>query len=126
MSNTRKSVSSNIQTLRSWLKSSAAPRFFNSLLGVWMSDETLFLVFDIFHARYNHHVCIWYHLFEEKSMFLYLSTEPNAAHHTTVSMKESSEQHHLKESWRFIQTVTRAVFLEWHHSSFVDESYSLW
>ena len=28
-------------------KNSAAPRFFNPLLGVWISDETLFLVFDI-------------------------------------------------------------------------------
>ena len=25
----------------------AAPRFFNSLLSVWISDQTLFLVFDI-------------------------------------------------------------------------------
>ena len=29
------------------LKNSAAPRFFNPLLSVWISDETLFLVFDI-------------------------------------------------------------------------------
>ena len=30
------------------LKNSAAPRFFNTLLGVWMyPDETLFLVFDV-------------------------------------------------------------------------------
>ena len=28
-------------------KNSAAPRFFNPLLSVWISDETLFLVFDI-------------------------------------------------------------------------------
>ena len=31
------------------LNNSAAPRFFNSLLSVWISDETLFLVFDILH-----------------------------------------------------------------------------
>ena len=30
------------------LKHSAAPRFFNLLLSVWMSDETHLLVFDIF------------------------------------------------------------------------------
>ena len=29
------------------LKNSAAPPFFNSLLRVWISDETLFLAFDI-------------------------------------------------------------------------------
>ena len=29
--------------------STAAPRFFNPLLDVWISDETLFLVFDILH-----------------------------------------------------------------------------
>ena len=28
-------------------KNSGAPRFFNPLLSVWISDETLFLVFDI-------------------------------------------------------------------------------
>ena len=28
-------------------KNSAAPRFFNPLLSAWMSNETLFLVFDI-------------------------------------------------------------------------------
>ena len=28
-------------------KNSAAPRFFNPLLSVWIPDETLFLVFDI-------------------------------------------------------------------------------
>ena len=28
-------------------KNSAAPRFFNPLVSVWISDETLFLVFDI-------------------------------------------------------------------------------
>ena len=48
ISNTRKSVSSDIQTIRSWLKkNSGAPRFFNPLLSVWIFDETLFLVFDI-------------------------------------------------------------------------------
>ena len=36
----------NIQTLQSWLKNSAAPHLFNPLLSVWISDETLFLVFD--------------------------------------------------------------------------------
>ena len=47
ISNTRKSVSLDIQTLGSWLKNSAVPRFFNPLLSVWISDEILFLVFDI-------------------------------------------------------------------------------
>ena len=32
-------------------KNSAAPRFFNPLLSVWISDETLFLVFDILHRK---------------------------------------------------------------------------
>ena len=30
-------------------KTSAAPRFSNLLFGVWKSDETLFLVFDLLH-----------------------------------------------------------------------------
>ena len=30
-------------------KHSAAPRFSNLLLGVWKSEETLFLVFDLLH-----------------------------------------------------------------------------
>ena len=48
ISNTRKSVSSDIQTLRSWLKkNSAAPHFANPLLSVGISDETVFLVFNI-------------------------------------------------------------------------------
>ena len=33
-------------------KNSAAPRFSNLLLGVWKSEETLFLVFDILHLFY--------------------------------------------------------------------------
>ena len=36
----------DFQTPRSWLKISAAPRFSNLLLGVWKSEETLFLMFD--------------------------------------------------------------------------------
>ena len=47
MSNTRKSVSSDIQTLKSWLKKRGAAEFFNHLQSVWISDETLFRVFDI-------------------------------------------------------------------------------
>ena len=47
LSNTRKSISSDIQTLRSWLKKLGCASFFNPLLSVWISDETLFLVFDI-------------------------------------------------------------------------------
>ena len=34
-------------------KNSAAPRFFNPLLSVWISDETLFLVFDILLVKYK-------------------------------------------------------------------------
>ena len=47
ISNTRKSVSSDIQTLRSGLKKRGAAEFFNQLRSVWISDETLFRVFDI-------------------------------------------------------------------------------
>ena len=48
ISNTRKSVSSDIQTLRSRLKKrGAAEFFFKRLRGVWISDETHFRVFDI-------------------------------------------------------------------------------
>ena len=48
ISNTRKSVSSDIQTLRSGLKKrGAAEFFFNQLRSVSISDETLFRVFDI-------------------------------------------------------------------------------
>ena len=47
ISNTRKSVSSDIQTLRSGWKNEAQPSFFNQLRSVWISDETLFRVFDI-------------------------------------------------------------------------------
>ena len=42
-----KSVSSGIQTPWSRLKNSVAPHFFNPLLGVWIPNETVFLVFDI-------------------------------------------------------------------------------
>ena len=41
-------VSSDIQTPRSCLKNSAVTSFFNSLLRVWISDETLLIVYDIF------------------------------------------------------------------------------
>ena len=49
ISNTRKSVSSDFETLWSWLKKKTQMHlvFFNLLLSVWKSDETLFLVFDI-------------------------------------------------------------------------------
>ena len=48
VSNTRKSVSSDIQTLRSGLKKrGAAEFFFNQLRSVWIFDETLFRVFDV-------------------------------------------------------------------------------
>ena len=61
MSNTRKNVSLDIQTLRSWLKkNSAAPRFCNPLLSVWISDETLFVVFDILHQSVPDISSKWY------------------------------------------------------------------
>ena len=44
-------VSSDIQTPLSWLKNSAIASFFNPLLGVWISDETLFLVYDVLHPQ---------------------------------------------------------------------------
>ena len=48
ISNTRKSVSSDIQTLRSGLKKKRHIRvFFNQLRSVWIPDETFFRVFDI-------------------------------------------------------------------------------
>ena len=47
ISNTRKGVSSDIQTLRSGLKNEVQPSFLNPLQSVWISDETLFQVFDI-------------------------------------------------------------------------------
>ena len=47
ISNTRKSVSSDMQTLRIGLKKRGAVEFFNQLRSVWISDETLFRVFDI-------------------------------------------------------------------------------
>ena len=34
-------------------KNSAAPRFCNLLFGVWKSEETLFLVFDMLHPSVN-------------------------------------------------------------------------
>ena len=52
ISNTQKSVSLDMQLLWSWFKkNSTAPRFFNPLFSVWISDETLFLVFDILHEE---------------------------------------------------------------------------
>ena len=48
ISNTRKSVSSDIQTPRSRLKKRGAAEFFyKRLRGVWISDETRFRVFDM-------------------------------------------------------------------------------
>ena len=41
LSNTMKSVSSDLQTLRSGLRKQGAV-FFNQLWSVWISDETLF------------------------------------------------------------------------------------
>ena len=47
-SNTRKNVSSDIQTLRSVLKKQGATEFFfNQIRSVWKSDETLFREFDV-------------------------------------------------------------------------------
>ena len=55
MSNTRKSVSSDIQTLRSWFRNSACASFFNLFLSGWIADKTLFLVFVILlHKRVPH------------------------------------------------------------------------
>ena len=55
MSNTRKSVSSDIQTLRSWFRNSACASFFNLFLSGWIADKTLFLVFVILlHNRVPH------------------------------------------------------------------------
>ena len=48
ISNTRKRVSSDIQTLRRRL-----PRFFKRLRGVWISDETHFRVFDMASQMFN-------------------------------------------------------------------------
>ena len=47
ISNTRRYVSSDIQTLGSRLKNEAQPSFFKRLRGVWISDETHFRVFDM-------------------------------------------------------------------------------
>ena len=48
ISNTRKSVSSDIQTLRSGLKNECKPSFFfNQVRSVLISDETLLRVLDI-------------------------------------------------------------------------------
>ena len=47
ISNARKSVSSDIQTLRSGLKKEGAAEFFYQRRSVRISDETLFRVFDI-------------------------------------------------------------------------------
>ena len=47
ISNMRKNVSSDIQTLRSRLKKRGAAEFFKRLRGVWISDETHFRVFDM-------------------------------------------------------------------------------
>ena len=48
ISNTRKSVSSEIKTLRNGSKNEVQAKFvFNQLQSVLISDETLFLVFDI-------------------------------------------------------------------------------
>ena len=48
VSNTRKRVSSDIQTLRSRLKKRGVADFFNKrLCGVWITDETHFRLFDM-------------------------------------------------------------------------------
>ena len=52
-------VSSDIQTPRSPKKNSAVPRFFNLLLSVWISDETLLLVLDILLKCTNRHL-LWF------------------------------------------------------------------
>ena len=58
--NTRMSVSSDLQTLRRGLKKRGVAEFFNQLRSVWISDETLFLVFDIasqFVNIYSFNIC---------------------------------------------------------------------
>jgi len=40
-------------TSKSIEKNSACASFFNPLLSVWISDETLFLVFDIIHTKFQ-------------------------------------------------------------------------
>ena len=47
LSNSRKSVSSDIQTLRSGLKKYGAAEFFNQIQSAWICDKTLFRVIDI-------------------------------------------------------------------------------
>ena len=47
MSNIRKGVSSDIQTPWSWLKNTRLRLIFSTSSQCWISDETLFLVFDI-------------------------------------------------------------------------------
>ena len=53
ISNTRKSVSSDIQTLRSRSEKRGAAEFFLELQSVWIFDETLFRVFDIASQNIN-------------------------------------------------------------------------
>ena len=54
MSNTRMSVSSDIQTLRSELTKQGAAEFFsNQLRSVWISDKTLSRVFDMASQNIN-------------------------------------------------------------------------
>ena len=47
ISNTRKTVSSDIQTLQSEETRRSRVFFFNQLQSVWISDETFFRVFDM-------------------------------------------------------------------------------
>ena len=47
ISNTRKSITPDLQTLRSALKNEVQRSFFNQLRGVWISDETHFRVLTL-------------------------------------------------------------------------------
>ena len=53
ISNTRKSVSSDIQTPRSRSRKRGAAEFFKQLQGFWISDETHFRVFDMVSQMIN-------------------------------------------------------------------------
>ena len=59
----------------------AAPRFFNQLLSVWISDETLYLVFDILHEPLLRRTAIAHtnslNLIHVVSYFLWASTQGN-------------------------------------------------
>lgn len=92
-------------------KYSAAPRFFNPLLSVWISDETFFLVFDVlllfkcFFVLFCLFVCTFWSAIATRESCHVISLETNLAIVLSVigynfsSMSPTNQKQNRSQSW---------------------------